>query len=315
MRRLRVKIDGNACYHVMSRCAFQHFAIDDESKTMFIKILRRSEFFSGVHVLNFCVMDNHFHVLVNVPKRKPVSDAELRKKIRVLYGEIKARSIFKRWEELGDKGLDALVSKEQDAFRTRMYDISQFMKTLKQRFSLWYCTNHGNLEGTIWQGRFHSVVVENSANALSAVSAYIDMNPVRAKVVDSPEKYRWSGVGQACAGDQMAKEAIASMFGKVSGKTEDYWRHYRSLLKAKTPVPIQKAPDLRHKPQSANLQNEEGITATRDAKMSRGVAFGSERFVVRITELAASPQTVTFAKGTWEGKGLFAAGRRARREA
>ena len=63
MRQLRAKVEG-AYYHTTSRCAFQTFAFEAASKEMFVRIMRRAETFSGVRVANYCVMDNHFHILV-----------------------------------------------------------------------------------------------------------------------------------------------------------------------------------------------------------------------------------------------------------
>ena len=213
MRRTRIKVDGEAYYHVMSRCALQEHLLAGEVKGMFLRILRRAERFSGVRVLDYCIMDNHFHLLLKVPKRCGVSDEELDERVRVLYGEAKAERIFARWKLLVDVGGGAAVERERNALRKRMYDLSEFMKTFKQRFSLWYCSNHGNLEGTIWQGPFHSVLVEGSRDALGAVSSYIALNPVRAGLVRDPGKYGWSGYGAACAGDATAKTALLSEFG------------------------------------------------------------------------------------------------------
>ena len=43
-----------------------------------------------------------------------------------------------------------------------MHDLSEFMKTLKQRFSIWYNRNHDKRLGTLWTERFKSVLVEGS---------------------------------------------------------------------------------------------------------------------------------------------------------
>ena len=235
MRRRRVKVEG-AYYHVMSRCALQaHLLKGDggEVKEMFMKMLRRAETFSGVKVVNYCVMDNHFHLLLHVPRRREVPDGELDRRVRVLYGERRASGILERWAELlGKKGGESVVQREREAMRRRMYDLSEFVKTFKQRFSLWYCKNHGNLEGTIWQGVFHSVLIEGRHDALGAVSAYITLNPVRAGIVDDPGDYAWSGYGAACAGDAAAKHALLSTcFGKAAMAAK--WEAYQSMLEAK----------------------------------------------------------------------------------
>ena len=68
---------------------------------------------------------------------------------------------------------------------SRMGDVSVFMKELKQRFSIWYNKSHRRYE-TLWAERFKSVLVEGSRSALRTVAAYIDLNPVRAGLVEDP---------------------------------------------------------------------------------------------------------------------------------
>ena len=326
MRRNRVKVDGEAYYHVMSRCALQEHLLVGEVKGMFLRILRRAERFSGVKVLDYCVMDNHFHVLVKVPERQEVPDDELDNRIRVLYGEAKANRIFARWKILADAGGYAVVGRERDALRKRMYDLSEFMKTFKQRFSLWYCANHGNLEGTIWQGPFHSVLVEGSSDALGAVSSYIALNPVRAGLVRNPSEYAWSGYGAACAGDTAAKSALLAEFGGRRPETER-WNAFRARINADTAECLAVAEGAGNAPSETRHADADGSRsdafeteaagagpACRDRDVSRGVAFGSEAFVraaisdasrtakVRTCPRRFSPQGVQAA--------LYSAGRR-----
>ena len=54
-------------------------------------------------------------------------------------------------------------------FTDRMYDLSEFVKTLKQRFTQSYNRRHGR-KGTLWEERYKSILVEGSANALSTIS-------------------------------------------------------------------------------------------------------------------------------------------------
>lgn len=280
MRQLRAKVAG-AYYHATSRCAFQTFAFEAASKDMFVKIMRRAEAFSGVEIANYCVMDNHFHILVKVPIRKDVDDAELDRRITVLYGDAKAEAIFRKWKSLAEAGGAAAVQRERDTYRARMYDISHFMKTLKQRFSLWYTTHHGNLEGSIWQGRFHSTLVENSTSALSAVSAYIDLNPVRAGIVEKAKDYAWSGYGGATRGDSAAKAGILGIMEERLGETTaakggwqtEAWKCYRGLVEWK---------ECRSSNQHPITKETSGLSAkisNREGRLSRGLAFGSSRYV------------------------------------
>lgn len=58
-----------------------------------------------------------------------------------------------------------------------MHDLSEFMKTVLQRFTLWFNRTHQRT-GTLWEEGFKSVIVE-SGTAARTMAAYIDLNPVR----------------------------------------------------------------------------------------------------------------------------------------
>jgi hypothetical protein len=116
-----------------------------------------------------------------------------------------------------------------------MYDLSAFVKTLKQRYSMSYNGRHDR-SGTLWEDRFKSVLVENSESAKAAVAAYIDLNPVRAKLAADPKDYRWSGYGEACGGGKLAREGLSAVHSSRWGEQPGDWRHvakrYRVLLYA-----------------------------------------------------------------------------------
>ena len=71
---------------------------------------------------------------------------------------------------------EAQVQGLLDRYRRRMYDISVFIKELKGRFAQWYNQRHDRY-GVLWAERFKSVLLEGG-EALAAVAAYIELNPV-----------------------------------------------------------------------------------------------------------------------------------------
>jgi hypothetical protein len=101
-----------------------------------------------------------------------------------------------------------------------MYDVSAFMKTLKQRFSQWYNVRKGR-KGTLWEERFRSVLVDGAGDALVTMAAYIDLNPVRAGVVKDPKDYRWCGYGEAMAGVSAALEGVQFLAMALQGGREE----------------------------------------------------------------------------------------------
>ena len=75
----------------------------------------------------------------------------------------------------------------------------------------------------MWEERYKSVLVEGECGALMAVAAYIDLNPVRAKLVKDPKDYRFSGYGEAVGGSKRARAGLGVVvsgggdWGAVSG--------------------------------------------------------------------------------------------------
>lgn len=70
--------------------------------------------------------------------------------------------------------------------------LSRAMSKLGQRYVPAFNRRHGRT-GTLWEGRFKSCLVD-SERYLLTVYRYIELNPVRAAMVDAPEPYRWSSV-------------------------------------------------------------------------------------------------------------------------
>ena len=82
----RVKVSGRAAvYHVMTRTVNGEWLFKDREKEILRKMIRRVSDFCGVEVLTYCIMSNHFHVLLRVPDGSAVSDRELMRRYKVLY--------------------------------------------------------------------------------------------------------------------------------------------------------------------------------------------------------------------------------------
>ena len=197
-----------AIYHCISRVVDRRFILGDAEREQFVTYLRAYEAFCQVRVLTFCVMGNHFHVLVEVPARPAVDpdDEALLKHLAVLYSGKQMAEI--RWQlgQFRSQGAHAAAEALRQRFLARMWDLSAFMQSLKQRFAQWYNRRNGR-DGVLWSDRFKSVLVEDG-HAARVMAAYIDLNPVRAGMVERPEQYRWSGYGEAVAGKKKAREGL-----------------------------------------------------------------------------------------------------------
>lgn len=95
--------------------------------------MRRVEYFSGIEITSFCVMDNHFHILAHIPKKQEITENILIDRVRVLYDDIMAEEMKARWKEYRKMQMEPIVEIEQDKLRKRMGNISPFMQCLKTK--------------------------------------------------------------------------------------------------------------------------------------------------------------------------------------
>jgi len=228
-RRRFVFADRASCYHVMSRVAGGDLLFGDVEKEAFRKLMRRMEKFSGLEILTYAVMGNHFHILLRVPCQdeylrrfregtREEREARLLEHLKSLYSKAYLRQLEGELSQMKEKGLDDLFEKTLESFLKRMCSLERFMKELKERFSRWFNKRHGR-RGTLWQERYKSVLVQDGEAAVT-MAAYIDLNPLRAGLVEDPKDYRWCGYAEAVGGSKRARVGIC----RALGISRDRWR-------------------------------------------------------------------------------------------
>ena len=77
MRESRIKESEAANYHIISRIVDRQMLMGPAEKEKFRKLMRAVEVFSGCQLITYATLTNHFHALLHVPERQPVSDTEL----------------------------------------------------------------------------------------------------------------------------------------------------------------------------------------------------------------------------------------------
>jgi len=168
--------DQSAVYHVMSRTALDGFPLRDVEKDFMLDLIRRYAALYLVEILGFSIMGNHFHLLLRVIPEYKFTDDEILKRFVDFYGDDR---IF----------AEGLVP----SLREKLSSLSEFMREIKVNFARFYNRRH-NRRGYFWGDRFKSVIVENGETLINCL-AYIDLNPLRAGLVEFPEQYRWSSLG------------------------------------------------------------------------------------------------------------------------
>lgn len=205
--------EEKACYHVMSRTALDNFPFGDVEKDEFVKIIKKFSLIYFVEMLGYSILGNHFHILVRMHPDSNYSDKEIKRRFVLIYGE---EAVFE----------EKLIPH----FRKKWSNLSKFMQEIKQTFSRYY-NKRKKRRGTLWGERFKSVIVENGETLINCL-AYIDLNPVRAGIVERPDDYRWSSLGYHVQTDNadnfLSLDFGLEEFGKM--RVEERLRRYRRYV-------------------------------------------------------------------------------------
>ncbi|MEI6106323.1 MAG: transposase [Opitutae bacterium] len=231
MRQPRIKVDpatDQAVYHCMTRVVNKERLFDDTAREVLRRQLWLVAEYCGIEVLTYAILSNHFHVLVKVPRQTVVPDDELLRRYQLLYPkptryQVARLSVIR--SQLASNGSEAVGWRRRQL--SLMGDVSQYMKLVKQRFSIWFNQSHGRI-GTLWCERFKSVLVEPQGDALRIMAAYIDLNLVRAGLTPDPKDGRFCGYAEAVAGSEQARRGIMVVTGLTDWN--DAQPTYRQLL-------------------------------------------------------------------------------------
>jgi putative transposase len=179
MRRLKV-LDGEGWYHVYSRAACEKGVYPLEKELCRKKLVQFLKYYSRAYfcdIAAFCIMGNHYHMVVKFASPRKLSKEELWERALMLYPN--SRRYLKLWHE-----------KKWQRFAERLFNLSDFMRNIQSAFALWYNKTYKR-HGTFWADRFKSVLLGDEQAVLDCM-IYIELNPVRAGLFDIPEYYQAS---------------------------------------------------------------------------------------------------------------------------
>ena len=168
-----------------------------------------------------------------------ISDGELLRRLGAVYSDALVAEVAEELGRARREGHEVRVREIHARYTYRMHSLSEFMKTLLQRFTRWFNRRHRR-SGTLWEERYKSVIVESGV-AARTMAAYIDLNPVRAGMVRDPAEYRWSSYGEAVGGGakgngRKAREGLVRAcmshrgVGFDAGPWKEVSRVYRQLM-------------------------------------------------------------------------------------
>ena len=142
--------------------------------------------------------------------------------------------------------------------------------------------------GTLWAERFKSVLIEDTAACLRTVAAYIDLNPVRAGLVEDPKNYRFCGYAEGVAGNVLARAGLGSVLQENSSRK--LLAEYRKILFLMGSTTSRESQLAMDREKVKRVLEEDGelplgqILRLKVRYFTDGMVLGSQSFVDKIFE-------------------------------
>lgn len=190
---------------------------------------------------------------------------------QVCFGSAEDHAAYAHW--LGEYARESRVAVHAWVFMTNHVHllvtpetsdgVSAMMQAIGRRY-VRYFNRRYKRSGTLWEGRFKSGVVD-AENYLLICQRYIELNPVRAGMVERPEEYAWSSYRANGLGVKARLWTPHSVYDALGKSTAERAAAYRSLFTA----------------------HFDQVTVDQVRRASQtGMALGSDRFKDEIEKLS-----------------------------
>ena len=201
-RKQLISLADTPYYHCISRCVRRAFLCGEDKNTgqnfdhrrgwVEDKLLSLSQIFA-IEVCAYAVMSNHTHLVLFVDENSATSwsTQEVIERWHKLFKGTLLTQQYLRGENMPEYLMTSLLE-TVEVYRQRLMDISWFMRLLNQSIAT-QANQEDNCTGHFWEGRFKSQALLDEA-ALAACMAYVDLNPVRAKIAQTPESSGFTSV-------------------------------------------------------------------------------------------------------------------------
>ncbi|MFT5756070.1 MAG: REP element-mobilizing transposase RayT [Alteromonadaceae bacterium] len=216
-RNQQVCLDETPYYHCICRCVRRAFLcgedkisgqnFDHRKQWLVDKIHQLSSVFS-IDICAYAIMSNHYHLVLKVDKAaaEQLSDIDVVMRWKQLFN---GHILVDRWLTKSHitcaekyKALELI-----QVWRIRLYDLGWYMRCLNESIAV-QANKEDNCKGRFWEGRFKSQALLDET-ALLACMAYVDLNPIRAALVDTLENSDFTSIQQRLMALAKAKQTKA----------------------------------------------------------------------------------------------------------
>ncbi len=208
-------------YHCMARCVRRAFLCgkDDFSgknyqhrrQWVVDRLKQLAEVFS-IEICAYAVMSNHYHAVLHI-NRKQAENWTIREVMERWTTLFSGHLLVQRYLA-NDTMSKAEIDKAEEfaeEYRSRLLDISWFMRCLNEHLAR-EANKEDGCKGRFWEGRYKSQALLDEA-ALLTCMAYVDLNPVRAKMAKTPETSDYTSVQERAkqASGNTARKQVAHL--------------------------------------------------------------------------------------------------------
>ncbi len=192
-RSSQIDLASTPYYHIVSRCVRRAFLCGKDKytgqsfehrRTWLVDRVKLLSSVFAIDIAAYAIMSNHYHLVLRVNRDKALSwsTEEVIEKWYRLYKSNVLVDRYRKEEEMSDAELK-VVNNLVNLWRQRLHNISWFMKNLNE-FIARKANREDKCTGKYWEGRFKSQALLDEVALLSCM-AYVDLNPIRAKMADS----------------------------------------------------------------------------------------------------------------------------------
>lgn len=292
-RSQQICVDTTPYYHCVSRCVRRSFLcgkdqLTDRSYEHRREWIKQKMYtLSQVYCIDICayaIMSNHYHLVVHINREKAQA-LSAHEVINRWQKEHKLPSLVMRWlsGQLSNQAEVKACMEIIDSWRTRLWNLSWFMKELNFDIAC-QANREDDCKGHFWESRFKSQALLDE-QALAAAMAYVDLNPLKAGIAQTPEASEYTSIQarvEALNTQQTTAPCLYPFIGNASNtelsgipfRLVDYielvdWtaRHYRenkACLSISTPSILQRL----------NINQLNWLTACTKLERRRSTAVG-----------------------------------------
>ncbi|MFT7564595.1 MAG: putative transposase, partial [Bacteroidia bacterium] len=203
-RKRLVSYSDTVYYHCVSRCVRRAFLCGKDSVTGFDFehrrgwIVKRMTGLADIFAIDLCayaVMSNHYHVVIRINTEQAAqwSDRQVAERwLRLFSGPM----LVQRWMAGTHMEVAELsrISTCIEQWRERLLSLSWFMRCLNEHIAR-MANREDRCTGRFWEGRFKSQALLDE-KALLTCMAYVDLNPIRAAMANTPEQSDFTSIQQ-----------------------------------------------------------------------------------------------------------------------